>query len=231
MLENGSLRNCCDPGGRGRLGLAEREAAAAGAPRPAWVVPVLSSVLIFTTVVDILGNLLVILSVFKNRKLRNSAVPRSQACLWSPGGPSAKCVGPEPPPSVLALSCVQEPPQALNHPFQRTDHVLPSGRAPSCLARERGMLLMKHCVLSMELPRKGNRFHPLKIPETKRVPKAVGRKKGVFKTCSEVLKMRCCTCAGKQLSLQPCIRVHGTLSRNRLSSSPHFISFSQLCNK
>ncbi|RMC07427.1 hypothetical protein DUI87_16895 [Hirundo rustica rustica] len=72
MLENGSLRNCCDPGGRGRLGLAEREAAAAGAPRPAWVVPVLSSVLIFTTVVDILGNLLVILSVFKNRKLRNS---------------------------------------------------------------------------------------------------------------------------------------------------------------
>ncbi|XP_038006787.1 melatonin receptor type 1B isoform X4 [Motacilla alba alba] len=74
MLENGSLRNCCDPGGRGRLGLAEREAAAAGAPRPAWVVPVLSSVLIFTTVVDILGNLLVILSVFKNRKLRNSGI-------------------------------------------------------------------------------------------------------------------------------------------------------------
>ncbi|XP_076184436.1 melatonin receptor type 1B isoform X2 [Aptenodytes patagonicus] len=70
MLENGSLRNCCDPGGRGRFGLAEREAA--GAPRPAWVVPVLSSVLIFTTVVDILGNLLVIVSVFKNRKLRNS---------------------------------------------------------------------------------------------------------------------------------------------------------------
>ncbi|KAJ7428089.1 hypothetical protein WISP_01918 [Willisornis vidua] len=79
MLENGSLRNCCDPGGRGRLGLAEREEAAAGAPRPAWVVPVLSSVLIFTTVVDILGNLLVILSVFKNRKLRNSAG------IYSPG--------------------------------------------------------------------------------------------------------------------------------------------------
>lgn len=70
MLENGSLRNCCDPGGRGRFGLAEREAA--GAPRPAWVVTALSSVLIFTTVVDILGNLLVIVSVFKNRKLRNS---------------------------------------------------------------------------------------------------------------------------------------------------------------
>ncbi|XP_064575112.1 melatonin receptor type 1B isoform X2 [Zonotrichia leucophrys gambelii] len=84
MLENGSLRNCCDPGGRGRLGLAEREAAAAGAPRPAWVVPVLSSVLIFTTVVDILGNLLVILSVFKNRKLRNSVcagTPRRSVAL------------------------------------------------------------------------------------------------------------------------------------------------------
>nr|XP_009685075.1 PREDICTED: melatonin receptor type 1B [Struthio camelus australis] len=53
-----------------RLGAAE-EAAAAG-PRPAWVVTALSSVLIFTTVVDILGNLLVIVSVFKNRKLRNS---------------------------------------------------------------------------------------------------------------------------------------------------------------
>lgn len=72
MLENGSLRNCCDPGGRGHFGSAEREAAAGGAPRPAWVVTALSSVLIFTTVVDILGNLLVIVSVFKNRKLRNS---------------------------------------------------------------------------------------------------------------------------------------------------------------
>lgn len=84
MLENGSLRNCCDPGGRGRLGLAEREAAAAGAPRPAWVVPVLSSVLIFTTVVDILGNLLVILSVFKNRKLRNSG--KGLTLALCPGG-------------------------------------------------------------------------------------------------------------------------------------------------
>ncbi|XP_035398457.1 melatonin receptor type 1B [Cygnus atratus] len=72
MLENGSLRNCCDPGGRGRFGSAEREEDAAGSPRPAWVVSALSSVLIFTTVVDILGNLLVIVSVFKNRKLRNS---------------------------------------------------------------------------------------------------------------------------------------------------------------
>uniref|UniRef100_A0A8C4KI15 Melatonin receptor 1B n=2 Tax=Dromaius novaehollandiae TaxID=8790 RepID=A0A8C4KI15_DRONO len=77
MLENGSLRNCCDLGGRGSFGLAERaeeqeETAAAAGPRPAWVVTALSGVLIFTTVVDILGNLLVIVSVFKNRKLRNS---------------------------------------------------------------------------------------------------------------------------------------------------------------
>lgn len=82
MLENGSLRNCCDPGGRGRFGLAERETA--GASRPAWVVPVLSSVLIFTTVVDILGNLLVIISVFKNRKLRNAGKGSSPGTR--PGG-------------------------------------------------------------------------------------------------------------------------------------------------
>lgn len=91
MLENGSLRNCCDPGGRSRFGLAEREGeeAAAGAPRPAWVVTVLSGVLIFTTVVDILGNLLVIVSVFKNRKLRNSGKLRNSHHLsgGSPGAP------------------------------------------------------------------------------------------------------------------------------------------------
>uniref|UniRef100_A0A452GQ09 G-protein coupled receptors family 1 profile domain-containing protein n=1 Tax=Gopherus agassizii TaxID=38772 RepID=A0A452GQ09_9SAUR len=69
MLGNGSLRNCCELGGRGGFGLAGREAAAR---RPAWVCPALSSVLIFTTVVDIVGNLLVVVSVFKNRKLRNS---------------------------------------------------------------------------------------------------------------------------------------------------------------
>lgn len=40
--------------------------------RPAWVITVLATVLIFTTVVDVLGNLLVIISVFRNRKLRNA---------------------------------------------------------------------------------------------------------------------------------------------------------------
>ncbi|XP_033002009.1 melatonin receptor type 1B [Lacerta agilis] len=93
MLENGSLRNCCGLGGRGGFGFSQRgeaeaaadaEAEAAGGevaagaaagaadPRPGWVVAALSSVLIFTTVVDIAGSLLVIISVFKNRKLRNS---------------------------------------------------------------------------------------------------------------------------------------------------------------
>ncbi|XP_019900858.1 melatonin receptor type 1B-B isoform X1 [Esox lucius] len=40
--------------------------------RPTWVIVVLAGVLIFTTVVDVFGNLLVIISVFRNRKLRNS---------------------------------------------------------------------------------------------------------------------------------------------------------------
>jgi hypothetical protein len=43
-----------------------------GNTRPAWVIATLASILIFTTVVDVLGNLLVIVSVFRNRKLRNS---------------------------------------------------------------------------------------------------------------------------------------------------------------
>ncbi|KAL7399745.1 hypothetical protein ABVT39_000921 [Epinephelus coioides] len=43
-----------------------------GAARPAWAITALASVLIFTTVVDILGNLLVIVAVLRNRKLRNA---------------------------------------------------------------------------------------------------------------------------------------------------------------
>ncbi|KAG5263737.1 hypothetical protein AALO_G00268030 [Alosa alosa] len=38
-----------------------------------WVATTLASVLITTIVVDILGNLLVIISVFRNRKLRKAA--------------------------------------------------------------------------------------------------------------------------------------------------------------
>lgn len=37
-----------------------------------WVVTVLASVLITTIVVDVIGNLLVIVSVFRNRKLRKA---------------------------------------------------------------------------------------------------------------------------------------------------------------
>lgn len=40
--------------------------------RPPWVSSALGGVLIFTIVVDILGNLLVILSVYRNKKLRNA---------------------------------------------------------------------------------------------------------------------------------------------------------------
>lgn len=122
MLENGSLRNCCDPGGRGRFGLAEREAA--GAPRPVWVVPVLSSVLIFTTVVDILGNLLVIISVFKNRKLRNSGKGSS------PGRRSGSPGAPRAPWSGSSCPAVPSPPvQSGRAPAQGRE---PKG-PPSCL--------------------------------------------------------------------------------------------------
>ncbi|XP_060799344.1 melatonin receptor type 1B-A [Neoarius graeffei] len=41
-------------------------------PGPTWQVAVLSSVLIFTSVGDVLGNTLVIVSVLRNRKLRNA---------------------------------------------------------------------------------------------------------------------------------------------------------------
>lgn len=74
MLENISFANCCEPGGRaerpGRPG--EGGAWPSGTPRPPWVAPALAAVLIVTTVVDVLGNLLVILSVLRNRKLRNA---------------------------------------------------------------------------------------------------------------------------------------------------------------
>ena len=40
--------------------------------RPAWVPTTLGGFLIFTIIVDILGNLLVIISVCRNKKLRNA---------------------------------------------------------------------------------------------------------------------------------------------------------------
>ncbi|XP_070283002.1 melatonin receptor type 1B [Myotis yumanensis] len=75
MPENGSFRNCCEAGGRawrpGWPGTGGGQPS--GHPRPPWVAPALFSVLVVTTVVDVLGNLLVILSVLRNRKLRNYA--------------------------------------------------------------------------------------------------------------------------------------------------------------
>ncbi|XP_077704938.1 melatonin receptor type 1A [Canis aureus] len=44
----------------------------AAGPRPPWVACTLAVVLIFTIVVDVLGSLLVILSVYRNKKLRNA---------------------------------------------------------------------------------------------------------------------------------------------------------------
>lgn len=47
--------------------------------RPPWVTTTLGCFLIFTIVVDILGNLLVIFSVYRNKKLRNAG--DSMFCL------------------------------------------------------------------------------------------------------------------------------------------------------
>ncbi|XP_045748665.1 LOW QUALITY PROTEIN: melatonin receptor type 1B [Mirounga angustirostris] len=74
MLENGSFSNCCEAGE-----LAVRpgwpgagSARPSGTARPPWVAPALSAVLIVTTAVDVVGKLLVILSVLRNRQLRNA---------------------------------------------------------------------------------------------------------------------------------------------------------------
>lgn len=47
--------------------------------RPPWVTTTLGCFLIFTIVVDILGNLLVIFSVYRNKKLRNAGESRARA--------------------------------------------------------------------------------------------------------------------------------------------------------
>lgn len=70
------IKNRTEP----RLGQLERTLATEGSARPAWVIGILASVLIFTTVVDVLGNLLVIISVFRNRKLRNSGKTFGNHC-------------------------------------------------------------------------------------------------------------------------------------------------------
>ncbi|ELW47077.1 melatonin receptor type 1B [Tupaia chinensis] len=74
MPGNDSFANCCEAGELAvRPGwLGAGGAKPSGTPRPPWVAPVLATVLIVTTAVDVVGNLLVILSVLTNRKLRNT---------------------------------------------------------------------------------------------------------------------------------------------------------------
>ncbi|XP_042541046.1 melatonin receptor type 1B [Dipodomys spectabilis] len=74
MLENASFANCCEPGGLSRRpGWRDADPAPpSSSPRLPWVAPALSTVLIITTAGDVVGNLLVILSVLRNRKLRNA---------------------------------------------------------------------------------------------------------------------------------------------------------------
>lgn len=74
MPVNSSVANCCEASG---LAVRPGRSAAAGAepsgtPRAPWVAPALSAVVVVTTAVDVVGNLLVILSVLRNRKLRNA---------------------------------------------------------------------------------------------------------------------------------------------------------------
>ncbi|XP_005380489.1 PREDICTED: melatonin receptor type 1B [Chinchilla lanigera] len=57
MPENSSF-NCCE--------------GSSARPRPPWVAPSLAAVLVVTTAVDVVGNLLVVLSVLTNRRLRNA---------------------------------------------------------------------------------------------------------------------------------------------------------------
>ncbi|XP_055471649.1 melatonin receptor type 1B [Psammomys obesus] len=75
MPVNSSVANCCEAGGLAvRPGWYQAAAGAgpSGTPRAPWVAPALSTVVVVTTAVDFVGNLLVILSVLRNRKLRNA---------------------------------------------------------------------------------------------------------------------------------------------------------------
>lgn len=71
-----------------------RDPPAEGAPRrQPWVTSTLAAILIFTIAVDLLGNLLVILSVYRNKKLRNAGKGRRggpgapPGLGWAGGGP------------------------------------------------------------------------------------------------------------------------------------------------
>lgn len=57
--------------------------------RPPWVTTTLGCFLIFTIVVDILGNLLVIFSVYRNKKLRNAGEAIKCVCVCARTGARA----------------------------------------------------------------------------------------------------------------------------------------------
>uniref|UniRef100_A0AAQ4S4P4 Melatonin receptor 1A a n=1 Tax=Gasterosteus aculeatus aculeatus TaxID=481459 RepID=A0AAQ4S4P4_GASAC len=59
--------------------------------RPPWVTTTLGCFLIFTIVVDILGNLLVIISVFRNKKLRNAGALQCASRHGPFGPPRLRC--------------------------------------------------------------------------------------------------------------------------------------------
>lgn len=79
MVTNGSELNSTAPDPD------DDDTAAAVLNRPPWVTTTLGCFLIFTIVVDILGNLLVIFSVYRNKKLRNAgeAHPGTPRAIWS----------------------------------------------------------------------------------------------------------------------------------------------------
>lgn len=74
MPENSSAASCYGAGGLAMRPTWSGSAGTGppGTPRATWVAPTLSTVIIVTTALDVLGNLLVILSVLRNRKLRKA---------------------------------------------------------------------------------------------------------------------------------------------------------------
>lgn len=76
-------------------------------PRPSWLAATLASILIFTIVVDIVGNLLVVLSVYRNKKLRNAGRGSQDpaGCTGKPPSFPDGNLSPVPPP-LQARSCL-----------------------------------------------------------------------------------------------------------------------------
>uniref|UniRef100_A0A3B3YIU6 G-protein coupled receptors family 1 profile domain-containing protein n=1 Tax=Poecilia mexicana TaxID=48701 RepID=A0A3B3YIU6_9TELE len=76
LISKGTQRLCC---------LTAGEEGAPGQQQHSfpWVATVLAGVLITTIVVDVIGNLLVIVSVFRNRKLRKAGTGTDTGSCWT----------------------------------------------------------------------------------------------------------------------------------------------------